>query len=95
VERGLPQGWRGGLALTVPNNMSGSLKAWWASQSLDQRRAQLKAPHDHIRPWFALLGLVGGPSRMGLPPPVLFQQLPDGSFAPTTLRKLLDGDPPA
>jgi hypothetical protein len=55
-------------------------KRWWAKQNLESRRQYTKAATDHQRPYFALLGIIGGHRRMGTPPPDLYRQLPDGSF---------------
>jgi hypothetical protein len=55
-------------------------KRWWAKLSLEQRRRHTKKSMDFIRPWFALIGTIGGHTRTGLPPPIVFRQLPDGTF---------------
>jgi hypothetical protein len=55
-------------------------KPYWAKLNLDQRRRRLKEITDRQRPYFALLGIIGGHSRMGTPPPILYRQLSDGSF---------------
>jgi hypothetical protein len=55
---------------------------WWAKLSLEQRRAHLKKSTDRQRPYFAILGTIGGSRSLGKdrPPPIIMRQLPNGTF---------------
>jgi hypothetical protein len=75
--------WQTAKALTVPRTVAGNIRntRWWARQTLEQRRAELKERTDRIRPWFPLLSIIGGHHRMGTKPPIIGRYV-DGTFVP-------------
>jgi hypothetical protein len=57
-------------------------KRWWATKTLEERRALTKNAFTAIRPWLPVLARYGYAKTWGLPSPVTYKQLPDGSLVP-------------